>query len=175
MAEFRNTMGDPLVTELVNQHNAVLDARANEAIGNYHAADDTVVGGAGAVVPPTDLPESLVALNELWRLIDVHLLDGLVHDTASAEDLTAAVIATDQATAETLVNLLKASFNVHLTEATVHYNNDAVNTIAAADASDLTTLIALLTELQTDYDLHVAGSALSSPSGLVDVITLTDV
>lgn len=146
-------------------------ALADEVTGVYHATDDTVI--SVGVVPPTDLPESLVACNELRNLIVPHLADGVRHKAASAEGI-AAPFATDQTTLETLVNELKADFNTHLTEAGIHFNNDAVNTIAAADASDLATAITLLTEFQTDWDLHVNGSAFSSPPSAGDVLDIVD-
>lgn len=177
MTLVRNTLegstGEGILKDIADSVNGAYRGLADEVTGVYHATDDVVVGGAGAVVPPTDLPEALVALNELAVLFIKHLADGVRHKTASAEEI-AAPFATDLATAQTLANEWKADFNTHLTEATVHFNNDGVNTIAAADASNLATLLTLLTECQTDWDLHAAGSALSSPPSVGDVLEIVE-
>lgn len=175
--QIRNTLEGTaeagILKDLADSINGNARAHADAIANIYHAGDDTVIGGASAAVPPTDLPESLLACNELRQLIVKHLADGVTHKTASAE-VIAAPLATTQATLETLVNELKADHNTHLTEATVHFNNDAANAIAAADASDLATAITLLTEFQTDWDLHVNGDALSSPASIGAIVEIVD-
>lgn len=178
MTLLRNTLdgttGEGILKTIADSVNGTYRGLADEVAGVYHATDATVVGGAGAVVPPTDLPESLVALNELAVLLIPHLADGVRHKAASAEAI-AAPFATDLATAQTLANEWKADFNTHLSESGIHFNDDGVNTITAADASDLATLITLLTECQTDWDLHAAGSAVSSPPSVGDVLEIVEV
>lgn len=175
--QIRNTLEGTaavgILKDLADSINGGARAHADAIALIYHAGKDTVI--SVATVPPTDLPESLIATNELLVLLRKHLADGAMHKVASAEDLSAIAFATDQATAETAANAVKASLNVHHTEAGVHFNNDATNGIAAADASNLATLLTLLTEMQTDWDLHVDGDALAAPDSVGDIIEIIDV
>ncbi len=165
------TAASGILKSLADAVNGNARAHADAITNIYHAGDDTVI--SVGTVPPTDLPESIIACNELRVLIVKHIADAIRHKAASAEAI-AAPLCTDQTTLETLVNELKADHNTHLAEAGVHFNNDVTNAIAAADASDLATAITLLTEFQTDYDLHVNGDALSSPVSGGGVLEIVD-
>jgi hypothetical protein len=132
---------------------------ATEAATPYHKANPASITPASSPTA-TDLPTVLVRANELRQKLISHLAstgDVGAHRAASAATVTAAV-ATDQATANTLLNQEKARLNTHMGEADIHIINDSLNTIAAADATDLASSITLANELFTDWNLHIAAA-----------------
>lgn len=102
----------------------------------------------------TNLATSLVLVNEIAAVYNVHAQDALAHNTAVSPALSSP-LATDLATAQTLANEIKGDYGTHLAAAGVHFTNDATNTIAAADATDQTSLNTLLNELKTDLNAHI--------------------
>lgn len=111
----------------------------------------------------TDLPTSLVLVNELLTVLNTHFADAGAHNTAlSAQIATAA--ATDLTSANTLANALKTAYNTggHINAAGVHYTNDGTNTIAAATATDLTTLDVMINEMKGDLNAHLASAPLGT-------------
>ena len=123
-----------------------------------------------------DLPSSLVMVNQIAGMLQMHMADGQA--THAAADTTNGAFAstsptgtqipyaTTLATATTLANQIKTAFNAHLTQSVggvaCHVVNDIANSVTTANAAgDQTTLNTLLTQLKIAVNLHM----LSAPVG----------
>jgi len=146
-----------LRNDVVQAFVSAVSGGGTEATTPYHKANPASIT-AEANADAAALPAVIVLANSLRGKLIAHLAstgDVGAHRAASAATVTAAV-ATDQATANTLLNMEKARWNTHLAEAGVHIVNDATNTVAAVDATDLATSIALANEIKADFNAHIA-------------------
>lgn len=139
---------------------AAAEAAATAATVPYHKCNPASITVEATADAAVTLATVLTLANSLRNKIMAHLASGGdvgAHRTASAETI-AAVVATDQGSANTLLNELKADFNTHLAEAGVHIITDATNTIVAADATNLATSITLANAVKAAFNAHIAAA-----------------
>lgn len=96
----------------------------------------------------------LAATNALREAFNSHIVQTDVHENDDAGNEVQSPVATDLATAYTLLSDLRSCFAAHLVEAGVHKTNDVDNTIFAQDPENLTSAVILLRELLYKYNLH---------------------
>lgn len=111
-----------------------------------------------------DLPTVIARANACKAAYNAHIASAMsattgqgVHIVADAANPVAAVDATDQATANTLLNELKADFNLHRALTSSHAVADAT-AVASANATDLATSVTLVNEIFTRLNAHFAGA-----------------
>lgn len=104
----------------------------------------------------TDLPTSLVLVNEIRAVYNFHIADSLALKAVDTVNTIASGPAIDLATAQTLANQIKVAYTAHIASTTYNYAADATNTIAAANATDQTTLNTLVNALKTAINAHLA-------------------
>ena len=122
-----------------------------------------------------DLPSSLVMVNQIAAMLNMHMGDGqATHATADttngnfvSSSPTGAQVpfAGTLAQATTLANQIKTAFNAHLTQSVggvpCHVVNDIANSITTTNAAgDQTTLNTLLTQLKLSINTHFASAPL---------------
>ena len=85
-----------------------------------------------------------------------HLVDPVMHLVPDATNtLSAAVVASDLATAETLTALLRTKIQAHFTQSGVHINNDG-QTIDVTAIVSLATCITVINSIRTCLLAHLA-------------------
>lgn len=89
------------------------------------------------------------------------------HISADSTNVLTAPVATDLASANTLVNDIKAKFNLHRASAVFHPVADSTNNVSAADATDEASLVTLVNQIKAKLNLHFAGALSSSAILLV--------
>ena len=168
---------DAVVAALVKAHNDERRAQLTTEVHYDITGDDTtgdvrdpVQGDLQVTAADSDgsLPVLLTLANNILVVYTRHIAGTHVHDAADTTNTVAAVVATDLATAQTLLTELKADYNAHRSQASVHPNNDAGNAITAADATDQATSDTLADELKTDLNAHMNAALVGQGIELID-------
>lgn len=161
--------------ELVDQLNAMrkdMLALRNGTI--YHASATAAITTANATVD--GYATSSVLLANACRAAYVSHIASAVdavtgvgsHLVADSTNVLTAPVATDEASAITLVNDLKAKYNLHRVSTTFHAVADSTNSVSASDATDEASLVTLVNQIKAKLNLHFAGSFTSEALVLVD-------
>lgn len=113
-----------------------------------------------------DLPTTKVLANQMFGVLNLHMLDDQAHLIKDAVNLVVidgyqTMLAVDLPSSIVLLNALKVVFNDHLVQTGVHQHNDATNTVATAAAHDLASCEALANAMKTAMNAHMA----SAPTG----------
>lgn len=130
---------------------AINDLKAQIGAGAAFHLDKSEITVTAAVA--SDLPTSLVLVNQMLGFYKFHMADTLAHKVAGLP-LASYVPATDLASAIARANDIKAKYNVHAVSTTYHYTADVV--IATADATVLADLQTLLNAERTALIAHAA-------------------
>jgi hypothetical protein len=159
-----------IITEINRMRDALVGSafHASATRGPAVESDDTVSATALQIVSPaaSTLPTSLVRVNEIKGVLNMHFADDGAHNTAVSPAITTPD-AIDLATAITLVNAEKAQYNTHRAAASVHHNNDATAE-ATADATDQASVNTLANALATKINTHMSNALAGWHVKLID-------
>lgn len=152
---------------------AVSDSKFHKGVTSTTSGDYTAKTSSPLQVTAadaTDLASSIVLVNEIKLVYNLHCADALSHKVADTDnDVTTADALTTLAQVETLAIDLKAAYNTHIASTTYHYTADSTNAVAAADPSNnQTNTNTLLNEMKDDLNAHITGAVAGDVVELID-------
>ena len=143
------------INALISGYNKLNAALATAGFLPHHSAYAAAVPDTGTA----DLAATIVIANALRTAFNAHVADVGAHLVTDVANATAAAVATDQGTVDTLLTDIKAKFNLHIAVAAAHrglegQGDSLLALVTTADAVDLATSKALAAALLLAFNRH---------------------